>query len=404
MARRGQWYDEGMNLSFLRPALAEVGTTATVWIDSRRGDESGGHEVQLRWQDLADRLRDLGTPHDDIEALEAAATVPTGLQGASSRIVAARSGRVLLDEVIPGGTPDGVGQVALESLPDVEPLVAARRTAVGFVVARIDRAGADVDVFHALNLPAEEKAEVQGTTMYIHKFRGGGWSQLRFQRSTEDAWHKNAEEVAQLVHEKASEHGVKLLVLGGDQRARALVTQALPNEPAGQGYEVVEVETDVRAAGASEDRLDDAVTRAVEARASQEVAGALDRFRAARAPMHDGTVTGTAAVDVDHTVAAFQQGQVAVLLLDPGALRSRRLVVGPTPYDIALPGAPRAWDGDAVPVPADLGLVRVAVLTDAEVELVTDVAEDLPDGAGALLRWGEVAADPAGTRDGVPLP
>jgi Bacterial archaeo-eukaryotic release factor family 2 len=393
-----------MNLSSLRAALTEVGPTVTVWIDDRRGEEGGGHEVQLRWQDLADRLRDLGAPDAEIQALEAAATAPTGLPDPSSRVVAARNGRVILHEVVPAGTPDGVGQVAFESLPDVEPLVAARRTAVGFVVARIDRAGAEVDVFHALNLPAQERAEVKGTTTYIHKFRGGGWSQLRFERSTEHVWHKNAEEVAQLIHEKATEHGVKLLVLGGDQRARTLVTEALPKEPVGQGYEVVEVEGDVRAPGASEDRLDEAVTRAVEARTTHEVESALDRFRAARAPMHDGTVTGTAAVDVDHTVAAFQQGQVAVLLLDPGPLRSRRLVVGPTPYDIAVPGAPRAWDGDDIPVPADLALVRVAVLTDAEVELVTDAAEDLPDGAGALLRWGEAAPQPAGARSGLPLP
>ena len=120
--------------------------------------------------------------------------------------------------------------------------------------------------------------------------------------------------------------------------------------------------------------------------------------------MHDGTETGTAAVDVDRTVAAFQQGQVAVLLLDPAALRSRRLVVGPGPYDVALPGGPRLWDGDGLSVPADLALVRAAVLTDADVELVPDAADDLPDGAGALLRWGSVEPQPAGTRDGVPLP
>jgi hypothetical protein len=54
-------------------------------------------------------------------------------------------------------------------------------------------------------------------------------------------------------------------------------------------------------------------------------------------------------------------------------------------------------------VPADLALVRAAVLTDADVQPLPGGAEDVPDGAAALLRWG--GAEPsAGLRGGVPLP
>jgi Bacterial archaeo-eukaryotic release factor family 2 len=393
-----------MNLSPLRTVLTDVGPTTTVWIDSGRGDESGDHEVQLRWQNLADRLRDLGAPDADVEALAAAATAPTGRPDPSSRLLAARNGRVVLDEIVTATPPDGIGQVSLESLPDVEPLVSAREGEVGFVVARIDRTGADIDVFSALDAPPEDTETVKGRTLHIHKFGGGGWAHLRFQHNTEEAWRKNAEEVAEAIHAKANEHGVKLLVLGGDQRARTFVVEALPREPEGQGYEIVEVEGNVRAEGASEDTLDEAVNSAVAARLSQSAETVLDRLRAAREPMHDGTQTGTAAVDVERTVAAFQQGQVAVLLLDPPALRARRLEVGPGPYDVALPGGPRTWDGQAASVPADLALVRAAVLTDADVELVRGADQDVPDGAAALLRWGGVEPQPAGTRDGLPLP
>jgi hypothetical protein len=254
-------------------------------------------------------------------------------------------------------------------------------------------------VFSALDAPAEDSARVKGRTKHIHKFGGGGWAHLRFQHSTEEAWRKNAEEVAALVDAKAKEHDVTLLVLGGEQRARTFVVEALP-----PGYDVVEVEGDVRAAGASEDTLDAAVEQAVAARITQDVDAVLQRLRAAREPMHDGTQTGTAAVDVERTVAAFQQGQVAVLLLDPPALRERRLVVGPGPHDLALPGGPRTWQGGAVEVPADLALLRSAVLTDAEVQVVQDADQDVPDGAAALLRWGDTEPNPAATRDGVPLP
>jgi hypothetical protein len=388
-----------MNLDSLRTVLTEAAPTTTVWIDAGRGEENGDHEVQLRWQDLADRLRDAGAPDADIEALAAAATAPTGRPDPSSRVLAARNGRVVLDEVVTETPPDGIGQVAFDQLPDVEPLVAADRGQVGFVVARIDRTGADVDVFAALDEPAEASARVKGRTKHIHKFGGGGWAHLRFQHNTEEAWRKNAEDVASLVDEKAKEHGARLLVLAGEQRSRTFVVEALP-----PGYDVVEVEGDVRAAGASEEGLDAAVEQAVVERISQDVQDVLGRLRAAREPMHDGTETGTAAVDVERTVAAFQQGQVAVLLLDPPALRGRRLVVGPGAHDVALPGGPQTWQGDGVEVPADLALLRSAVLTDAEVQLVPDADQDVPDGAAALLRWGDAEPNPAALRDGAPLP
>ena len=40
-------------------------------------------------------------------------------------------------------------------------------------------------------------------------------------------------------------------------------------------------------------------------------------------------------------------------------------------------------------MPADLALVRAAVLTDAEVQALPGGEADVPDGAAALLRWGD---------------
>src|SRR6478672_8443756 len=136
-----------MNLDSLRTVLTDAAPTTTVWIDADRGEANGDHEVRLRWQDLADRLRDAGAPDADIDALSSAATEPTGRPDPSSRLLVARGGRVVLDEIVADTPPDGIGQVAFDQLPDVEPLVAADRARVGFVVARIDRLGADVDVF-----------------------------------------------------------------------------------------------------------------------------------------------------------------------------------------------------------------------------------------------------------------
>ncbi len=70
-------------------------------------------------------------------------------------------------------------------------------------------------------------------------------------------------------------------------------------------------------------------------------------------------------------------------------------MIGPQPHDVALPGGPRTWQGEGVSCPADLALVRAAVLTDAEVEVLPG-GSDLHDGAAALLRWDD--GDSAGSR------
>ena len=212
-----------------------------------------------------------------------------------------------------------------------------------FVVARIDRTGADVDVFSAIDAPPADRAHVKGRTKHIHKFGGGGWAHLRFQHNTEEAWRKNAEEVAAAVDEKAQEHGVRLLVLGGDQRARTFVVEALP---AGRGYDVVEVEGNVRAEGASEDQLDSAVETAVAAR----LTGAERRTCSTGcAPLGSRCTTAPRSARPPWTSSGpwppSSRGRSRCCSSIRPVCAPAPLVVGPGPHDIALPGGPAPGTG-----------------------------------------------------------
>ena len=44
------------------------------------------------------------------------------------------------------------------------------------------------------------------------------------------------------------------------------------------------------------------------------------------------------------------------------------------------------------------------MLTDADVQVLRGGDADVPDGAAALLRWGDGEVSPAALRDGAPLP
>jgi hypothetical protein len=88
-------------------------------------------------------------------------------------------------------------------------------------------------------------------------------------------------------------------------------------------------------------------------------------------------------------------------LIVPAALRSRSLEIGPSGADLALPGSPTSWDGESRRAPADLALLRAAVATGAEVQLVELESAVLADGVAARLRW---SSDPVpGSPTEVPL-
>jgi hypothetical protein len=261
------------------------------------------------------------------------------------------------------------------------------------VVVHADREGADIEVVTAAGGPVEASASTHGSTEYVHKVKIGGWRQSHYQRVSENVWRGNAEDAADEATRLFQEHSGKLVLLSGDVRARQLVAAALP-----QMIPVHQVEGGTRAEGASTATVGVTLVRSLDEQAARAEDEAVRRWLAVHS---DESTRDRSTQDLASTVTAVRQGQAEELLIVPAALRSRSLEIGPSGADLALPGSPTSWDGESRRAPADLALLRAAVATGAEVQLVELESAVLADGVAARLRW---SSDPVpGSPTEVPL-
>ncbi|SDQ18681.1 Vms1/Ankzf1 family peptidyl-tRNA hydrolase [Quadrisphaera sp. DSM 44207] len=330
-----------MDVTPLTEVLEPCAPATTVVVDLTAAEERAPDEVRLRWQDLRGRLAADGAPAEDLAAVDEVVTAPPGVGGAVSRYVAARGGRVLLEEVLVEGQRDGVGSGTVAPIVDLVPLLRYEQRHAPVVVVRADREGADAEVVTAAGAPPVETASTQGSTLHIRKVKVGDWAHPQFQRRSENLWQGDAEQAGAEVARLYREHAASAVVLSGDVRARQLVAEQL-RELLPPGAPVVQVEGDRRADGASQVPVDLAVARGLDERAARTEDEAVQRWRA----VHDDESTrDRSTADLFSTVDAVRAGQVEELLLVPAAL------------------------------------------TGAQVQLVELEQAVLPDGVGARLRW-----------------
>ena len=264
------------------------------------------------------------------------------------------------------------------ALPHVLPLVVLRGERVAWLRVVVDRTGADL--LGATEGGVPRTAQVTGTWEYpIRKVKPGGWSQPRYQRSAENSWEHNAQEVADAVADLATTVEPEVLVIAGDVRARTLLIEHLPER---WRRRVLHSEVGSRAPGADPEPLDAVTAAAVADLAARHRAETVDRFRAERGrDAAAGTGLGAA-------VAALQRGQVDTLLAF-GEPVDDPVWVGPEPTQLAMTADEVRAMGVAKPerVRADAALLRAATATEADLVLVSPGEVDLDAGVGALLRY-----------------
>lgn len=374
-----------MDVTFLS-ALYETtpapdGGWASAYVDTTREDESGAHELDLRWKAVRGRLAEQGADEPTLQAMDEVVGTHTEIPGRKGQAVFATGGRVVLDRVLSGPPRREVARFA--PLPHTMPLLAQAPSVVPHVVVVADRVRADV---RAYGMHGDELAEehVEGADWPIRKVSAGGWRHLEYHHSAEDTWTKNAKQVADVVESMVRTTAAALVVVAGDVRAREKLREHVGDRTRDV---LVEIDEGGSGAGSSQQALAEAVDRAVSQTTAYRDQGLLDRFEQERG-QHDRAAEG-----IDATLDALRRAQVDTLLVVDDSSSDAQLWVGPESTDVSRSsaeleelGVTSRWqDG------ADAALVRAAFGTGARVLVLTPGEVELTDGVAALLRYSDAS-------------
>lgn len=359
-------------------ALVEIpGPWVTAYVGLTDRDPQGRPvERPARWHALAAALLDDGAPAELVATIGGAVQAePPG--PAVLAVLATGSGPATLFRVPELAEPDSAG---FAPLPRVLPLLAWLQEHPAHVVVVTDRTGADVE---AVAVDGRTRREtVTGPDDEIERNAPGGWAQPRYQRRAEDSWAHNAARVAGAVAAAAQEVDARAVVVAGDVRAVQLLEEHLP---AGLRDRVaLRHITGGRSADGSQRSRPDRVAEVLREVADEDVVALVGRFAQERAP------GGVGVEGVPETFAALARGEVAALLVVPGALEGRTAWFGPQVASVLAEGEelpPADW-GPAVLGPLADVAVRAALGTRAQVRLVPDGLPGSPaEGIGAFCRF-----------------
>jgi hypothetical protein len=370
-----------MNLKFLLPLYRRSEGWVSVYLDATRADENGDHEVRLRWAALRGKLLDQGADAATVDAVDTAVENHPYQPGQYGLAVFASAGQVVLLETMPA--PPVADEAYYGPLPHVMPLLAQRGEEVPYVRVLADRTGADLEGLSVGGAP--RRRTVSGSeTFPLHKVRVGGWSHRHYQLAVEEAWKRNAADVAAAAVDLAENVGAEIIVVGGDVRAVQAFTDRVPRRWQSR---LVTTDAGSRHAGADEEALDDVTIQAVADVAERHVREAVDRYEAQRA-------AGQAGIGLADVVTRVQRGQVDTVLLVDDPSSTDMLWVDPDdPTVVAVDDGLLRESGVSDPqyVRADDALVRAIAGTGADLMLIGAGEAALEHGIGGVLRYADAS-------------
>lgn len=371
-----------MDLSRTREIFERPGPFATVYLEATNPGENAAKQTELRWRGLSDSLTEQGADDKTIAALgEVFTDTRPGELDAYGRVVVAAGGEVLLDEAVEG--VDRSGDVATWSpLPELGSYFRSQSGSVRVVLAVVDQTGGDVYQVVASNVEgAREVSEetIRGTAVEsVHKPREGGNAHKQRQRRHAEASYQNGADVVKGIQSAVKSFRPEIIVLAGEVSGREVVRHEMPKDLAELTREV---EAGSRAAGASEDALEDALLTEAGLAATSRETSIRERFHEAKA--HNNAAEGLEAV-----LEAARTGAVETLLLVDGTQVTGELWTGATPEAISTEKdrAASLTDGEVVARPAEQVLLRTTGALGGSVA-VLGAGTELVDNVGALLRF-----------------
>lgn len=359
-----------MQLSTLKDVYRHTGPFVTVHLDVSRNTEDAQQQLASRWTTARHALEKEAVDPGLVEQIGERLQEPTDLPGEVRRTIVAADGEIVFDDARIGSSP-WPETVTCGDLPDLSGWVHQTDGQIPFLLVVADREGADLELYETLDQGEVQRRQVNGDTLHLHKYQGGGWSHRRFQQRSENTAESNAREVADEIRSIVTKHKPRAVLLAGDPRSRSVIVDSLD----GVQSEIHQLEAGGRGAGSSEESLRgeiEVVLARLEAEDQQVVAGRLEE----RWAQGSGAVLG-----VDDVLEALVQGKVETLVVD--LQKARDLTVEPGRFP-GLPVPEQAAGTKELPV--DQVLVAAGVLTDAAIA-VLPAEQGKGGGVAAVLRW-----------------
>ncbi|HEX6755185.1 MAG TPA: Vms1/Ankzf1 family peptidyl-tRNA hydrolase [Mycobacteriales bacterium] len=370
-----------IRLDTLADLATAPGPFATAYFDATRAEELAPRIVATRWRALREALEAAGADSATLDAMQAAAGSEDHVPGAHGRVLVGSGGTLRWDVALPAPPPHDFARFS--PLPHLMPAVTALGPREPYIVALVDRVGADVTVHGPDTV---EERTIEGKRYPIRKTGLGGWSALRYEHRAEDLWERNARQVAEVIESEVRRVAPAVVILAGDVRAREALRRVLAEAAAEL---VVELQTGGRAEGIDEEKLRHEIDTVVARVAADRDQAVIDRFTEAYGRAKAGAGDVLAAAGVADTVDALRSAEVEHLLIVEDPDSEAQAWIGPEPTHLGLTVEELTALGVDAPTPErlDAALVRAAAGTGAAVVSLAPGQLDLPDGLGATLRY-----------------
>jgi hypothetical protein len=375
---------------FVQELVLRSGPFASAYLDATRAKEQGGREIELRWQELRADLAAQGADEAGLAAMDAAAGGQWDVPGTRGQLMVAVGGSLVCDRLLP--RPPVRPLARWSPLPHLMPYLAQSGPRVAHVLVVADRTGADIAT--ATGEAAEQRPTewetVAGSAQYpVHKTSTVDWSERHFQLRVENSWERNARDVAGEVGKRAADVAAELVVLAGDETARALLRDELPGV-LGPQVEVVDVAAGGRAAGSSPAALDEAVHDALLQQTWRRRREMLEHLQQ-NVGRGDYAVTG-----VTDVLAAVRRSQVDTVIISDDPTSTLTAWIGPEPLHLGSSRDELRELGVADPQQDrfDSALLRAVVGSGARLLITPNAHDYVRDGIAALLRYTD-ASTPA---------
>ncbi|MBB4934285.1 hypothetical protein F4561_005105 [Lipingzhangella halophila] len=358
----------------MEPLYRASGPVASVALDTTRTTEDAAHEIALRWRRLREDLAGQGADTATLEALDRVVGGTKGIPGPQGEALFAAGGEILGAYTLP--RPPSADRAVWLPIPDTTELVTELDDWISYVVAAVDREGADIYGYPPHGGPTTER-HFSGATLHIQKVRGGYYANKIYHRRSELVWWQNAAGIAEEVEAAANEVRADVVFAGGDERARGMLREHLSERTQNL---LIELSGGSRAdAGAMAD-LRQAVDEGVRETAAALRSGLVLDFN------DDLKRDGRAVQGLSLTVEVLRTAQAQKLLMNAGGDRPELWAAADDPMDLAHEHDMLVAPSGAFTAPASAVLLRAATASGATFTRL-DNPGDAADGVGAMLRF-----------------